>query len=71
MSLSVVSLILKCNINILIHFYEHIVFFFYKIFISNSVSFLINGLLKWLDPQFLDSGSDPAVASSRGTNNNA
>jgi hypothetical protein len=58
MSLSVVSLILKCNINILILFYEHIVFFFfYKVFISNSVLSLINGLLKWLDPQFPDSGS--------------
>jgi hypothetical protein len=61
-SLSVVSLILKCNINIHIHFYEHIVFFFFftrYLFISNSVSFLINGLLKWLDPQFSDSGSAP------------
>jgi hypothetical protein len=57
----VVSLILKCNINILIHFYEHIVFFFffYKVLISNSVSSLINGLLEWLDLQFPDSGSAP------------
>jgi hypothetical protein len=28
-SLSVVSLILKCDVNILVHFYEHIVFFFF------------------------------------------
>jgi hypothetical protein len=59
-SLSMVSLILKCNKNILIHFYEHIVFFFfYKVFISNSNSSLINDLLKWLNPQFPDSGSAP------------
>jgi hypothetical protein len=60
-SLTVVSLILKCNINILIHSYEHIVFlfFFYKVLIFNSVSSLINGLLKCLNPQFPDSGSVP------------
>jgi hypothetical protein len=35
-------------------------FFFCKVLISNSVSSLINGLLKWLDPQIPDSGSAPA-----------
>jgi hypothetical protein len=41
-SLSVVSLILKCYLDILIHFYEHIVYFFLQG--SNSVSSLVNGL---------------------------
>jgi hypothetical protein len=50
-SLSVVSLILKCNINILIHFYEYIVyFFFYKVLIFSLVSSLINGLLTHSSP---------------------
>jgi hypothetical protein len=61
----VASLILKCNINILIRFYEHIVFFFfYKVFIFNSVSSLINGHVKWLDPQLPDSGSAPDTSTT-------
>jgi hypothetical protein len=42
-SLSVVSLILKCNINILIHFYEYIVCFFLQ-----GINFKFNFILnKW------------------------